>query len=286
MHQRLPRLLHTLATITLLAGAAAAGTAGNAAADDPQKVGEVEIKVDEHTTDFGRLHLSAALLGYQLSAPDGGPVSTFGAFFELHSRLIVHGHATLPLLGFAGSDDAPYRLEGGVLLIGRDRLEVENEEVIISQTAATSSHAGEKVYANMPMVNRNRVGLDASLMVAHGSEKFDEADGTGTMTSRSTALMAAIGVGGIGSMGYTATVSGHGKRTNYRWNSGGLDVLVDLARSYDVEPAAKGSRFGGRLWAETLWFRHLGMSARAEIGKYPGHAGWVLVAALGGSLHL
>ena len=63
-------------------------------------------------------------------------------------------------------------------------------------------------------------------------------------------------------------------------------MLVDLARSYDTEPMEKGSRFGGRLWAETLWFRHLGMSARAEIGKFPGHAGWVLVASLGGSLHL
>lgn len=282
MHHRLPRLLLALASTTAAAGAAPL----IAAADEPQQVGEVDIHVDETTTEFGRLHLTAALLGYQLSAPDGGPVSTFGAFFELAPRLVVHGHATIPLLGFVGGDDAPYRLEGGVFLIGRNRLEVENEQVIISQSLATSSQGGEKVYANMPVVNRNRVGLDANLIVAHGSEKFDEADGTGTMTSRSTSLMAAIGVGGIGSMGYTATVSGHGKRSNYRWNSGGLDLLVDLARSYDVDPPAQGSRFGGRLWAETIWFRHLGMSARAELGKYPGHAGWVLVAALGGALHL
>lgn len=278
MDHALPRTALALCTLGLLAGPALA--------DEPKKVGEVQISVDKHTTEFGRLHLSAALLGYQLSAPDGGPVSTFGAYFELAPRLIVHGHATLPLLGFAGGDDAPYRVEGGGFLIASNKLQVENEEVILSQTAATSSHDGEKVYAIMPMVNRNRIGIDANLIFAHGSEKFDEADGTGKVTTRSTALMAAVGVGGIGSMGYEVSVGGHGKRANYRWNTGGLDVLVDLARSYDSEPMEKGSRFGGRLWAETLWFRHLGMSARAEIGKFPGHAGWLLVASLGGSLHL
>jgi hypothetical protein len=271
MAKNVSRTLIVLTTLGVAAGGAAAQPA-------PEKIGEVEVKVDETTTEFGRLHLSAALLGYQLSAPDGGPVSTLGAYFELTSRLIVHGHATLPLLGFAGGDDAPYRLEGGGFLIARNKLDLENEEVIISQSS------GEKTYVNMPVVNRNRVGLDANLIVAHGSAKVP--NGTSEMSTRSTALIAAIGIGAIGSMGYDVRVSGHGKRSNYRWNTGGLDVLVDLTRSYAVEPTEKGSRFGGRLWAETLWFRHLGMSARAELGKYPGYSGWVLVAALGGSLHL
>ena len=266
----LPPALGLLCTLGLAAQATAQ--------PQPEKVGTVSVAVDETTTEMGRLHISAALLGFQLSAPSGGAVSTLGVYFELTPRLVVHGHATAPLLGFAGGDDAPYRLEAGGFLMATNKLQLENEEIVISQTG------GEKVFAKMPMVNRNRAGLDLNLMVAHGSEKFDS--GNSTMTTRSTALMAAVGIGGIGSMGYSVAVGGHGKRSNYRWNTGGLDVLVDLVRTYDTEPAAKGSRFGGRLWAETLWFRHLGMSARAEIGKYPGHAGWVLVAALGGSLHL
>ena len=274
MHPRARRSLIVVTTLGLAAGSAAAD------APPPEQLGEVGVSVEETTTDFGRLHLSAALLGYQLSSPDGGPVSTFGAFFELQERLVVHGHATLPLLGVVGGDTPPYRLEGGVMFFVKNARELEDEEVVLAQDSQS------KTYAKMPMINHNRGGVSAQLMYAHGSEKLPEADGTGTMTTSSNALLAAVGIGAIGSTGFTVDVDGWGKRANFRWNAGGLDLLVDVARSYDTEPAEKGSRFGGRLWAETLWFRHLGMSARAEIGKYPGHAGWVLVASLGGSLHL
>lgn len=279
MHTTFVRTL----TVTVLALGASAATA--AAQSEPEKIGTVEVTVEKNITEFGRLHVAAALLGYQLSSPDGGTVSTIGAFYELAPRLFVDGHATLPLLGFIGGDAAPYRLEAGAMLFVKDAFELEDEEIIISQTLATEDRDGEKIFTKAKMINRNRAGLEAKLMFAHATEKVPMAGSTSTQEVSSNALIAAIGIGAVGSTGFSVNVESHGKRSNYRWNAGGLDALVDLTRSYDTDPAEKGSRFGGRLWAETIWFRTLGMSARAEIGKYPGYAGWVLVASLGGSLH-
>lgn len=276
------KLVGTLAaTVIVLGGSAASAVAQS----PPEKIGTVEVTVEKNITEFGRLHIAAALLGYQLSNPDGGPVSTIGAFYELAPRVFVDAHATLPLLGVVGGDTAPYRLEAGAMLFVKDAFELEDEEIIISQTLATEDRDGEKVFTKARMINRNRAGLDAKLMFAHATEKVLVAGSTSTQPVTSNALIAAIGLGAIGSTGFSVNVEGHGKRSNYRWNAGGLDALVDLTRTYETDPSEKGSRFGGRLWAETIWFRTFGMSARAEIGKYPGHAGWVLVASLGGSLH-
>ena len=87
--------------------------------------------------------------------------------------------------------------------------------------------------------------------------------------------------------GYLAALGeGHGKRTDYRWTNGGLDLLVDLTRKYDLSPDAKGTRFGGRFWAEMLLGESSGLTARVEVGRYPAYSGWLLVASVGGSLHL
>lgn len=240
----------------------------------------VKGTIDEQQTEFGKLHITAALLGYQLSAPSGGPVSTLSGVFELQSRIFVRASATLPLFGVVKGDAAPYRLEGGIHLWFKNKLELENEEIVISQTSE------KKEWVNHPIMNRNRLGLNGGLMYAHGGEKY-EAGGTSSMTSTSNALMAVVGYGGTNSAGFSATLDGYGKRTNYRWMAFSLEALIDLKRTYDgTAPTDKGSRFGGRLWAETLWFPKVGMSARLEVGKYPAHAGWMLVAAIGGSLHM
>ncbi len=266
-------MIRALALLGILAGTAHADgevtTTGEA----------VTGTIDEQQTEFGKLHITAALLGYQLSAPSGGPVSTLSAVFELQSRIFVRGSATLPLLGVVKGDAAPYRLEGGIHLWFKNKLELENEEIVISQDSKS------KQFVNHPIMNRNRLGLNGGLMYAHGGEKYDA--GNSSMTSTSDALMAVVGYGGTNSAGFSATLDGYGKRSNYRWMAFSLEALIDLKRTYDgTAPAEKGSRFGGRLWAETLWFPTLGMSARLELGKYPAHAGWMLVAAIGGSLHI
>lgn len=266
-------MIRALALLGILTGTAYAD--GEVTTTGEQVTGTI----DEQQTEFGKLHLSAALLGYQLSAPSGGPVSTLTGVFELQSRIFIRASATLPLFGVVKGDAAPYRLEGDIHLWFKNKLEVENEEIVISQNSAG------KQFINHPILNRNRLGPHAGLMYAHGGEKFDV--GTSSMTSTSDAIMGVIGWGATNSAGFSATLDGYGKRSNYRWSAGGLDLLVDLKRSYDgMEPTEKGSRFGGRLWADTLWFPKVGMSARLELGKYPAHSGWVLLAAIGGSLHL
>ena len=250
-----------------------------AAQAQPEQIGTVSASVEEESTDLGKLHLSAALLGYQLSGPTGGPVSTVSATFELSDRMFVTGRATTPLFGFVQGDAPPFRLEGGIQLFAKDKLVRETEKVDLER------RGDQRIYVDMPLLNRNRAGLEALVMLQHGGAKVDTG-GPATMTTTSTALIAVVGISGVGATGYTTRIEGYGKRSNYRFNNGGLDVLIDVTRSYGVEPTEKGTRFGGRLWAETLWFRHLGMSARFELGKYPAYSGWVLVASVGGSLHL
>ncbi len=241
---------------------------------------KVRGTIDETQTEFGKLHISAALLGYQLSAPSGGPVSTITGVYELTGRLFVRGGATLPLFGVVKGDAAPYRVEGAIHIWFKNKLELENEEIVISQNSE-----GKK-WVNHPIMNRNRLGPSLGIMYAHGGEKYP-VGGPANITGSSNALIAVLGWGGTNSAGFSATLDGYGKRSNYRWSTGGLDLLVDLKRSYDgMEPSEKGSRYGGRLWAETIWFPKAGMSARFEIGKYPAHSGWMLLAAIGGSLHI
>jgi hypothetical protein len=249
-------------------------SAGAAAAEDnaPEVVGKVGVTIDEQTPELGRLHLTG-LAGYQLSSPAGAVVLNASGTFQLLDRVFVRGGITLGVSG----DYKPLRVEAGVMLFAVSKLQVENERIDLE------AKGGQITYVNVPVRNRNRGGLGVSLMTAHGGEKYES--GGMKVSESTTALMAAIGINAIGSTGLVTTVEGYGKRSNYRWNAGGLEALIDLTRSYDMEPDAKGSRFGGRLWAETIWFKEIGMAARIELAKYPGFAGWLLLASLGVGVH-
>ncbi len=62
-----------------------------------------------------------------------------------------------------------------------------------------------------------------------------------------------------------------------------LMVQDEVAKRLAAEP---GERWGGRLWAEGIFFKPAGVSTRLELGKYPGHIGWVFGVSVGGGFHL
>ena len=256
----------------------------SAAADPAEPAGTVGVTIEEQTTRFGHLHVAAGLLGYQLSSTSS-PVSTVSAVLEL-GRISFAGYATVPLLGVIGASIKPFRVEGQLRLTFKDAMEVERADVDLKTTVEQDKeHYRETTtFVKIPTLHRNRYTLDASVMYAHGAEKITNA--TKETTTASDALIGVVGYGVVDSSGYRLSIEGHGKRTDYRWTNGGLDLLVDLTRKYDLSPDAKGTRFGGRFWAEMLLGESSGLTARVEVGRYPAYSGWLLVASVGGSLHL
>lgn len=260
--------------------ALAAGLCSNLspAAGDPTGR-TIGVQVEHTTTDFGKLHINAALLGYQLSSPTGGLISSASVTLELHKRMAISGHLTGPLLAFAGGEHAPWRGEGMLHLWSRNSYDVEKERVDLS-----SEQRGDKIHTewiDMPMVNHNRSGLGAGIIYNIGDANVDIDDDEQIFNEHT--LIAVVGLHAMNSTGYTVNVDGFGRRANYRWMLAGLDVMYGLLQDSDAPEF--GSRWGGRLWAETIFFKPVGISGRLEIGKYPGHIGWVLGASLGFGLH-
>lgn len=256
--------------------------AAAAAAADPAPTGaKVAYRWTEMSVDFGNLHLAANLLGYELAAPTGGPVSTLFGAFELSPHLMVKGVATLPLLGFIGAGESPFRLEAGLSFHG-SRMDVEQETLVLEQTT-DATHVRTKSMT-VPVLNRNSVGVGGGLLFRRsGVESVVDGD---ERAMRASHLTLWAGVSTLNAAGYSLEAQGYGSFTNHRWTHAGLDLLFDVARTYDADPDADPSRFGGRLWAETIFGRTLGLSGRLEIGYMPGDSGWYMLASLGGGLNL
>lgn len=269
---RVPALVALRAlTLTVLVAPLAAGAAG------PTPTGErVGIQWKDMTVDFGNLHLSANLLGYELAAPDGGPISSLMGAFEFSDAFMVRGSAVFPMLGFLGAGDSPVRIEAGVSFHSTS-LAVEMESLTLEQT-----ESGDYVHTKsiqVPALNRNSIGVGAGLMFRNNGveTKVDGKD----FEMRGTHLTAYVGVSSINAAGYALEAKGYGDFTNYRWTNGGADLLVDISQSYDKDPDEAPGRFGGRLWGETIFGRDMGLSARLEIGYMPGDMGFYLLASLG-----
>lgn|GEM_PF-3344598 len=266
--------LRALALSTVLVPLAA-GAAG------PTPTGEkVNIQWKDATVDFGNLHISANLVGYELSSPDGGPVSSLMGAFELGDSLMVRGSAIFPMLGFLGAGESPVRIEAGVSF-HTSSLKKEAESITLE------SHSdGDYVHTksiNVPVVNRNSYGLGAGLMFRNNGVET-KVDGKNE-DMRATHLTAYVGFSAINAAGYAIEAQGYGDFGSYRWLNGGLDLLVDITQSYDKDPDKDPGRFGGRLWAESILAQDWGISGRLEIGYMPGDMGFYLMASLGVGLN-
>lgn len=272
------------ASATVVGALVVSGTvAGAQPVSPPTETGETTaVSYDESTTEFGRLHLAAQVLGYQFSKPTGGLVAAASAVFELHPRLFLNARVAVPIPGLNDRDAAPFRLEGGIQIIAMNKLEVEYDHVTLKQER--TGNLINETFVKVPHLNRKRGGLEASILVARGGAKFDNAGVT--IETTTSALIGAVGVNAMDTHGYVTSLENVGKLKSFLWTNGGLDLLVDLTRSYEIEPDDKGRRFGGRIWGETLFRRHLGIATRIELGKYPGQAGWIFLVGVGGALHL
>ncbi|MCA9514624.1 MAG: hypothetical protein KC635_06770 [Myxococcales bacterium] len=270
------RPLRALALLVSAAVLAVASGATAARADET-----VRYRFSDMTVDFGNLHLSVGLAGYELSSPDGGPVSTIMGAFELTDSFMVHAHLIAPMLGFLGAGESPTRAEAGISLHSTS-FAVENEAVEVDR-----SYSGDYVHTKtmtVPVVNRNSFGLDAGVMFRRMGVKLDVDDQKVSM--RASHFTAFAGISSINAAGYRLEAQGYGSFANYRWTHGGLDLLFDIAQSYDKDPDDSPSRFGGRLWGETIFGQTIGLSGRLEIGYMPGGEGFYLMASIGGGLNL
>lgn len=271
---------HASAIHLLLVASTAAATATARAESRVSTIGQVGVQLEDTTNDFGRLHINASLLGYQISAPNGGVVSTASMTFDLLARVAIRGYVATPLLLFAGGDHAPWRGEAMLQLWTKNRYDVEKEEVELARQY--TSDEMHKQYIDMPIVNHNKSGLGVGLMYDLSDVKVDTGGSEQTISEHN--LIAVAGIHGMNSAGYTVNVSGYGKRANYRWMTGGLDAMYAVVTSNHADVG--GKRWGGRLWVETTFFKPGGVAGRLELGKYPGHVGWMLLASVGVGMHL
>ena len=248
-----------------------------------QETGETTaVSYDESVTEFGRLHLAAQVLGYQYSKPAAGLVATLSVVFELRPRFFLTARATLPIYGLNTNNAAPRRLEAGVVLVFKNQLQVEMDHVTLKQTQ--KDHIDYDTFVNVPHANRSRAALEAAILAVHGGARFTDVTGA-VVDTQTMALVAAVGINAMDTHGYVTSVEKYGKLRSFLWTTGGLDFLYDLTRTYDVEPTDKGRKYGGRIWGETMFGRHVGVATRLELGKYPGQMGWMFLASVGGSLH-
>lgn len=250
---------------------------------NPTPTGEkVRYGIKDVQTDFGRLHISANLLGYELSGDYDGLVTNLHGLFELGGALMVRAYTVFPFLGGVGSAKGPVRLEVGIGLHGTS-IDVEIESVTLSQ-----ERIGDQIHTKslpVPVLNRNSRGLGAGLMYRDNAVEVDvEERGRDT---RGRFLTAYVGFSAINSAGYDLDIEGYsGSFFNYRWMSGGIDFLVDVIQEFGIEPSESANRFGGRLWTESIFGSVGGLSGRLEIGYMPGDTGFYFMAAIGGGIHL
>lgn len=250
---------------------------GPAAADGGPTVA---VRFEDRTTDFGRLHVNLALLGYQFSKPTGGLTSSASVVYDLHRRVAWRVHATTPLLLVAGGEHAPWRGEAMMQFWAKDTHDKEQEYLHLSSQRRGDMIETESV--NVPIVTRNKQGLGLGLIYNMGDAQVD-IGGTSTIVTEHN-LIAVAGMHTTSATGYRAAVQGYGKRSAYRWMSVGLDAMARALQTTDApEP---GARWGGRLWAEGIFFKPAGISTRLEVGKYPGHIGWVFGISVGGGFHM
>lgn len=262
----------------VLSSAAAIAFATPAFADEPTGK-QVRYRFKDATTNFGNLHLQLNIIGYQLSDPDGGLNTTVSGMFELGENMLVRAHAAFPFLIGVGPSSGPVRLEGGVGFHGTS-LDVEEETV---ETGRTDTQVQ---YIKVPVLNRNSRGLGVGVMYRDNLVSTAIGDDENAET-RGKHLTLYGGFSFINSAGYDLEIEGKSSSFfNYRFLTGGLDVLFDVVQSYGAEPNEDPIRFGGRLWAESIFGTTFGLSGRLEIGYYPGDAGFYILASIGGGLNL
>jgi hypothetical protein len=243
---------------------------------------KVAIEMKDIKVDFGKLHLSVNLLGWEMSGAYESLVTSAQGLFELGDHMFVRAHTTVPFLGFVGSKNGPVRLEAGVSFHS-SKLEIEYESITLE-----SERSGDMIHTKsvkIPVPNKNSVGLGAGILYRdmRAEVKVEEDE----VFSRARHLTAYAGLSALNTAGFEVKIEGYETNFfNYRWFNAGLDVLFDVIQTFTVDPSKSAGRFGGRLWAESIFGPTAGLSGRLELGYMPGETGWFFSASIGGGLHL
>jgi hypothetical protein len=240
----------------------------------------VRLDVKEVDLDYGRLHIMANLVGYEFAGRGDGFNSSAHALFEVGDSMSVRAHVSMPLIGFLANTSAPVRLEAAV------DFHTTKNEVKTEQLVLDSEIKGEMLHTtsvNVPVQHKISTGLAAGVIYRDTpvSQDADEA------TPRSRHLTAILGLQMIDASGGDVKVKGYNRSFfEHRWTVAGLDLLYDVVQDFDVSPSKAPGKFGGRLWAEVILGKKVGMSGRIDLGYMPGGTGLYFVIGLGGGFHL
>jgi hypothetical protein len=237
------------------------------------------INAHEVDLDFGKLHLSANLFGYEFAEFGDGFNSSFHALFELGKSAAVRAHASVPLLFGLANGDGPLRFEAGALFhVTKDTR--EEESLVLSSRVVGDKLETKSV--NVPVDHRTSTGLGAGVIYRN---TVVEAQAVGT--TRSNHLTAYMGFSLIDARGGNVKVAGYEKGFfDFSWGASGLDFLYDVVQDYDAAPKGKPGKIGARLWSEVIMGNSAGPTARLDLGYMPGGTGLYLVLGIGGGLHL
>lgn len=236
------------------------------------------VRVHGETIDYGHLHISANLLGYQLAKAGDGPISTLQVVQQFGDRLAARLSLTTPAAGFLYAGEVPVRVEAVALGFTTVETKLEKETVGVGAE-------GDKQYSiQMPVLNKNHGGAAAGLMYRYDFSRVPMAKGEAD--TQSTHLTAVVGYEVINASGIRGETEKFGKFQQDRWLHGGVDLLIDVVRGYDEEPSEDQGRFGGRLWMESMFGTKACLTGRLDLTYFPGGTGIVALASIGGGLHL
>jgi hypothetical protein len=255
----------------------------------------VKVDVTSMTTDFGRLHIVALPLSVNFSNQTS-LAGILSGHLELTPNVMVSATAMLPYLSIDGKalDTRWFRFDVRASFLRRVVVE-EAEQVTLSYNRMSNTYSFGRVqvretttsteYVTVPAYNLNGQGINAGLMGRTGAAKA-KFDRDFEETTYGKYLTAYLGIAALNAMGLSVNVDGYGGFKNYRWLTGGADILFDVVRSYDRTPSESRTRFGARLWTETIFARQFGLAGRLEIGYLPSGGGVYILAGFGGGLNL
>ncbi len=240
----------------------------------------VKLDVKEVDLDYGRLHITANLVGYEFAGRGDGFNSSAQGLLEFGDYASVRAHVSMPLLGVLANKSGPFRAEAAV------DFHTTKEEVKTETLVLESHITGDMLHTKsveVPVQHKVSTGLAAGVIYRDTPVSQDATDAT----PRSRHLTAILGVSMIDASGGDVKVEGYERSFfEQRWTTAGLDLLYDVVQDFDVTPGKTPGKFGGRLWAEAIMGRKFGPSARIDLGYMPGGTGLYFVIGIGGGFHL
>jgi hypothetical protein len=239
----------------------------------------VTYTVDEATTDLGNLHMTV-MGGVSLSAQERFFVGGTG-FWEVTPNLAADFGAFVPVAR-VDSDLGPWLHVEGAVRLHTTSTQIEEEPIELSRSEDGSTRTVE--YVNVPTATKSSKGVSLGLMSRQGYAKVSK---EGSDRTDSFMVMPTIGISAVQAVGTKLDIEGYGKRSQFRWTGGGVDLIVDGVHRYEFDQTDDFTNYGFRLYNTAVFGRagHPSLGGRLEMGFLPGGQGAYFMAGIGGGLN-